>query len=199
LFPVFNVVRGRMRLSTCMSNLKRIHQALQMYKNDYGVYPDGLYAVSYAAGGPIDKRLVDSPTLRNDAQVFTCPNALPTFRGNDTLVRPVNRTGGMNAPATNRYGRGLWYPTRSTYDFQVIGGVPELHYALKWTPSTMAGAADVRRQLYFRDPPGDTVVTWCMLHADLNAQTGQPGRGAVVPVLWLINWGGPQYPWLVTK
>jgi len=210
LFPVFNIVQGRIRRATCESNLKQIYQAMEMYKADWGVYPDGLYGVAYGAGGPLEQRLV---AKTKDAGVFTCPAANPSFKGNNTLVRPVNPTGGASTPAVDRYGRGLWYPLRSSYDFQFRPNLPtgtaELHYALKWTPPGVTGMADEKRQLYMKTQPTDTVVTWCLYHASLDP-SGNPRQGEKAVVLFLngriapvdaakmANWNPAPYPWQVT-
>jgi type II secretory pathway pseudopilin PulG len=205
LFPVFNIVQGRMRRGTFESNLRQIAQAMTLYKADWGVYPDGLYGVAYSAAGPIDTRLT---TKTKDPGVFTCPSANPAFKGSNQLVSPINPTIGGNA--RDRFGRQLWYPARSSYDFQYRpnnpAGTPELHYSLKWTST--AGMADDRRQLYMKDPAGDTVITWCMLHADLDPSGNpRPGQKAVVlflsgriqpmPADRMAAWGAGGYPWQV--
>ena len=210
LFPVFNIVQGRTRRATCESNLKQIHQAMEMYKADWGVYPDGLYGVAYGASAPLETRLV---AKTKDHGVFTCPSANPAFKGSNQLVRPKNNTGttyGSGIDAVDRYGRQLWYPLRSSYDMQYRPNVPsatppELHYALKWTTAS----ADSPRQLYHKSPPADTVVTWCMYHASMDP-TGAPRQGETAVVLFqsgrlatidarkMVNWGAPPYPWQVT-
>jgi prepilin-type N-terminal cleavage/methylation domain-containing protein len=211
LFPVFGMVRNHMRKNTCMSNMKDIIRGLKIYYDDVGTYPEGLYGVSIN-GGPMEDRLAGFKV--DNRERFTCPNAHPSFTGNMTPVVPTNRTTGT--PAADHRGRTLAFPQRSTYDFQRIPNLPagtaELRYALKWTPASMGGAADEPRQLYRKEPPNDTVVTWCLYHDAVNpAGAPNPGGLAVVgflggqveniPVQKMLNWAGPmgQYPWQVRK
>jgi len=209
LLPVLATAGAQMRKARCQENIKALVQGVKMYYDDYGVYPDALYGVS-VNGGPLEKRLAGFK-VRDEAQ-FTCPNADPSLRANNSLVAPTNRT--TNAAAVN-YPRGqaLKFPARSTYDLQFLGpttaaGKPELHYAQKWTPASSGGAADDPRQLYRKDPPADTVVTWCLYHADFDQTGNVKGGTAIVGFLGgqikvmdakrLINWTTPgSYPWQV--
>lgn len=74
-------------------------------------------------------------------------------------------------------GQSASFPLRDSYD----GGlVPnrltsqwQQHYMRDWTAAGLVQGAslalDNRRQLKFRNPPADTVVTWCLNHADVAA------------------------------
>ena len=57
----------------------------------------------------------------------------------------------------------------STYDYQISPRktTPESHYSTVWSADP-AGSAGVDRQLRWRHPPDDTVVTWCSFHRDTN-------------------------------
>ncbi len=71
--------------------------------------------------------------------------------------------------------------------YRQAAGQVEQHYAIDWAdkPETVAfldpyGVTDPRaaqqdyeRQLKFRNPPGDTVVTWCSYHEGQNHSDGQ--------------------------
>ena len=72
IFPVYSRAREKARQTTCLSNLKQIGLALQLYADDYdGVYTRGQF-------WPWDSSRtwvhVTKPYVRN-AQVFTCPTA----------------------------------------------------------------------------------------------------------------------------
>src|SRR5262245_37679801 len=60
LFPVFAAARARARRTTCISNLRQLGMALQMYKQDYEELPPHL--------SDIDATYVRAPLL------FRCPN-----------------------------------------------------------------------------------------------------------------------------
>lgn len=80
----------------------------------------------------------------------------------------------------------------STYDVQFPKGAPsaEVHYSTVWsnedsvtvTAAYAAGSArearlaTIGRQLRWRQPPSDTVITWCSLHRD-TAGDGTPDNG----------------------
>jgi prepilin-type N-terminal cleavage/methylation domain-containing protein len=208
LFPVFMTAREAMRQGTCSTNISELIKAAKMYKDDWGAYPDALYAVSYNAG-PLEVRLGDRKYVANRDR-FTCPNHVPSLKNSTALVTPQNYTGPV--PATDQYGRTLAFAALSSYDVQLRpnapGGVPYLNYSLKWQPGLISAFTD-RRQLIHREPPADTVVTWCLYHAMDTA--GQPRRGhnAIVGFLdgrvrkidaaKMANWPGPdgKYPWQV--
>jgi hypothetical protein len=84
-----------------------------------------------------------------------------------------------------------FYSLSDSYDYQfrpnsnpqLSGQNAELHYLLKWTRGT-AGITDNRRQLVYKEPPDDTVITWCLYHARMDA-AGNPGKGEVAPVCFL--------------
>lgn len=208
LFPTFSIVRGKMRQNQCSSNMKELIQALKMYHDDHdNLYPDGLYGVSY--GGALEKRLAGSYVKNED--FFTCPSAFAGCAGNNSLVVPTNRCAGT--PAHDRYGRPTAFPVRDSYAMQyrpnAAGGVPEAHYQTKWTPATVTGLADDRRQLYFKETDPSTIATWCLYHADMDASGNIKGGMAVVafmsgrvetiPAEQFANWpgGGGIYPWQV--
>ena len=209
LLPVFSMVREQTRKSQCKNQLATILAALKTYRNDHGVYPDALYGVSYN-GGPVEPRLFARKYVQK-AGDFTCPNHAGAQRPVTELVIPVNKMTGE--PAKDRFGRTMGYPVPSSYDFQFhpnqATGAAEQHYRQKWTVSTSA-ATDDKRQLYYKDPPGDTVVTWCLCHATLNAAGQATGGKAVVGLLSgrvvevdatrMVGWPGPdgKHPWQVS-
>jgi len=209
LFPVFKSVGDAARKTKCSENMKSIYQGLKMYKDDWKQYPDALYGVSYD-GGPLGMRLSSSDYVR-DPETFTCPNALPQNRNNNTLVSPFDKMTG--AAAKDALGRTMTFPARDSYDFgyepNTLTGTPVLHYNRTWTGANQGLSADPR-QLIRKDPPADTVVTWCLNHAEFDA-AGAPKKGTRAIVLFLsgrvkdtdaaflTGWPGAdgRYPWQV--
>jgi prepilin-type N-terminal cleavage/methylation domain-containing protein len=207
LLPVLAAAGARARQATCESNIKDIIRAVKIYYDDYGVYPDGLYGVS-VNGGPLEKRLAGTK-IQNEEE-FTCPSAPSSSKRNNTIRIPVN-PGNGNSQAMNQRGQTLGYPERSTYDLQYHSpnnptGNEEMRYALKWTAAGVGGPADYPSQLYRKDAPADTVVTWCMYHADYNNAGNVTGGKAIVGFLGgsirrvdariMAQWG-PAFPWQV--
>jgi prepilin-type N-terminal cleavage/methylation domain-containing protein len=204
LFPVFNTVRENMRQATCLHNMTDIVRAMKMYHDDWGVYPDQLYAVSYN-GGALENRLNLKKYLDNP-EAFTCPNVSPTDRGNNTLSPCVDPRTGTNA--VDALGRTLAFPLRDTYDCQRLPtGQRVYNYTLRWQASGNALTED-NRQLYRKEPAPDTVVTWCMLHSGMSGSGAVPnGTKAMVAFLngsakkidaKRLLWPGPPAPWQVT-
>lgn len=202
LFPVMKSVGDNARKSSCMSNLHSIIQGMEMYKDDWQIYPDALYGYS-PDGVNTEQRLY--PHYVKDEQVFNCPTS-PARMNNRNPVQPTN----MMVGAVTAY----YYPQFDSYDFQFrpskdLASVQlmELHYNRKWTTGSPS-VADDPRQLLYKEPPDDTVVTWCLYHSDMNT-SGIPAKNALavvafkngrvqtIPAEKLINWtscGSPTNP-----
>jgi prepilin-type N-terminal cleavage/methylation domain-containing protein len=211
IFPVTAVVRDNVRKGHCMSNIKDLIRAAQMYKNDHGVYPDALFALSVgdAAITPDEYRLF--PDFVKDRSTFVCPNHPPPFKASEVGVNPMNPM--TNSPAADGFGNPLFYAQLSSYDVQyrpnAPTGTPLLNYARKWTPGA-ASLNDDRRQLVYKNPPDDTVVTWCLYHSAMN-NAGEPARSTMAMVGFLngrvqalpadkfASWPNPEgnFPWQV--
>ncbi len=205
LFPVFARMGNEARKRSCGSNVKSIVQAMVMYKDDHGVYPDALYGISYR-GGPLEPRLY--PHYVKDRSVFTCPNHPQQWKADDTLVQPLQfMNGDMNpgVPAVESHYSttvdpsrpwALAFARRDSYDIQyrpnTVNGTPYLNYSKYWDgyskPPTTTGVSpdigDTARQLIFRNPSDSTVVTVCLYHSDMNA-AGQPSTGGMAVVGFL--------------
>ena len=177
LFPVFNLVRENARQATCTQNLVDITRAMKMYKDDWGVYPDVLYGAAFA-GGPLEKRLGIAKYVDNDEH-FTCPNSAPQAKKNQTLSACMDPRSPGN-PAVDSLGRPFTVPEFDSYTCQrlpntSIASPRILNYSLRWSVTANA-LTDSPRQLFRKDPPGDTVVTWCMYHTGIDA-AGVPKTG----------------------
>ena len=57
-------------------------------------------------------------------------------------------------------------------------------YTRHWS-SLKPGFGDVPKQLLYKNPPDDTVVTWCTYHRDYDYATGSPQTGSLDIVLFL--------------
>jgi prepilin-type N-terminal cleavage/methylation domain-containing protein len=211
LFPVFARAQEAKRQAECSSNLGELARGVKMYYDDWGVYPDALYKVSYN-GGPFENRMGDVVRYVKSHRHFTCPNHPQQFKNSTAPVAPTNRM--TNAPAVNgRTGAAMSYQALDSYDFQYHPnnppGTPELHYNTRWLISGNAGADD-RRQLYRKDPAPNTVLTWCLYHSSMST-TGQPATGHQAIVVFLngtvkkidakklVDWSTPgSLPWQVT-
>ena len=97
---------------------------------------------------------------------------------------------GLEAIGPN-FGKGaFWLYKYSSYDYQKPPGpgVDEVHYSPAWAdfdPNVpLRDQADVQRQLRWRTPPEDTVVTWCSHHRRVDG-AGNPVSGSKDIVLFL--------------
>lgn len=175
LFPVFASVRENTRQGSCMSNIKSLIQGIKMYKDDNRVCPDALYAALDAGTGQLETRLY--PNYVKEKATFVCPNSPIKLSDNPQVATAMNLgTGNPHA-----------FADFSSYDYQIrnVGAASptrEVHYALKWTPATSSGLTDERRQLYFREPPDNTMVTYCLYHAGLDRNTGAVKKGTMALV-----------------
>jgi prepilin-type N-terminal cleavage/methylation domain-containing protein len=222
LFPTIAAVRNNAYQSSCMSNMHSLLQAMEMYKDDWRVYPDALYG--YAPPGssgcnpltaPAPGQTADVPFLRlypnyvKDRKVFTCPRS-PFKQDRLETVTATNMMSGQ--PAGRNTPGGLvpyCYTPWDSYDFQYrpstglaspAAGTHELRYNRAWASFTET------RQLVWRSPPDTTVVTWCLYHTNMQPN-GNPtprtmavvafksGRVQTIPVEQLPAWSTSGGPW----
>jgi len=222
LLPVMATAREQARKGQCQTNLKSLIQGLQMYKDDWRVYPDALFGytpVLAAAQCPQDTNptgeLLQSrlyPDYVKDLKPFNCPNSITKATSTARPLRAVLHRG-LNQPFTGRFGVTPFrycFHDWDSYQFQFVpnaqNGNPELHYNRKWT--LLAGVTDNRRQLLYRNPPDDTVVSYCLYHSGMNSAGQIPQNGIVIvgflsgrvqtiPASQLPQWGPVSGPWLV--
>ncbi|MBI3910171.1 MAG: prepilin-type N-terminal cleavage/methylation domain-containing protein [Armatimonadetes bacterium] len=181
IFPVMASMRKRAQVAQCISNMRQIQQALKMYKDTFGVYPEHL--LGYRASNTCDPAPVAPdvtflyPNFVKSLAIFRCPNSPfpadpPSFAG-----ARLGGPSGLSVP-------GKCFPRFDSYDgqFVPIGGGYELHYWREWQPWTGVGSPNLR-QLIFRNPSDETVVTWCLYHAGFTGDT--PRAGEMAQVLFL--------------
>ncbi len=194
IFPVMSLVKDRARQNQCMTNIKQIGMALNLFKTDNRCYPAALVPAVQdpdAAPGtylPFDRAKSAAGLypeyLKGGFTIFHCPTSKDTDK---TVVIPT---------IVGHPGHVYQY---NSYEGIVFKGVFEQHYTLEWAAkvSDVASitadpadgkpnpdAVDYERQLKFRNPPEDTVVTWCSWHEVRDATPGAPPRGKAI-VLFL--------------
>src|SRR2546421_566664 len=80
------------------------------------------------------------------------------------------------------------YPAWDSVDGQVepnkIGNPYIVKYTRHWS-GQRPGYADNPRQLLYKNPPEDTVVTWCTYHRDYLSGSAEPQTGSLDLVLFL--------------
>lgn len=171
IFPVMGVARERARQTQCITNMNEIARALKLFKNDNGRYPPSLggYAES---GKPFDAARADSYLFGREyisaAKTFHCPND----RFQDPTAVAPDPLGGTNLIGLDRPGGNLYM--YDSYDMQTpsYSSSPQPRYVLAWadTPNDVPVSDPAlrdeafERQLKFRTPPDNTVVTWCSYH-----------------------------------
>ncbi len=194
IFPAMNSVKDRANRSKCMTNLQQLAVGVQAFKEDNRSYPDvmgpvvkdsgsGVMDFDYATGSNLFNEYVKSP------DAFHCPSSNVESK----TAYAEYATGSDKAVSVYAY---------NSYDFRVWGGDTngkisgdkiDIHYTTRWAntvddvsqfsayPPTEGDSADkkkedYKRQLRFRTPPGDTVVTWC----DYHTGSDYKGRAMVV-------------------
>jgi len=168
------------------------------------------------------------PEYIDDPNTFRCPMSSlnvedkdylpddPAHTIKDPMYLPLNNGGVM----PNRNGiRGIgpqpskwfWLYLYSAYDCErPKGGVPsggagsdEAHYCPTWlNMNDLANMndpdPDVERQLRWKAPPVDTVITWCSYHRDVGSSGVEPGskdlvlfldgRVRIMPSSYMVDW-----------
>jgi type II secretory pathway pseudopilin PulG len=184
LFPVFATVKKNVHKATCTSNLQQISVAMKLYKDDHGVYPTALYGFwsPPVNGGQIREITYLYPQYVKDKSIFRCP--LAPFHTTDAATTPYSS---VEAPRgfVNRQ-----YPVWDSYDGQFEGPQSKnyvVKYITHWS-GRPSGFSDIPKQLIYKNPPDDTVVTWCTYHRDYDSRTApnaNPQTGSIDLVLFL--------------
>ena len=226
LLPVMGTAREQARKGQCMTNMRSIVQGLQMYKDDWRVYPDALFgytrvlpngacpATTTNATGELEQSRLYIDYVK-DPKVFNCPNSFVKMNST-ALVDVVNRASGvLHVDNPARPGFKYCYRAWDSYDFQYMpnggGATAAINRELRFNRKhslTSAGISDSQRQLIYRNPPDSTVVTWCLYHSDMNSTGVVPpngmtivaflsGRVQTIPYSQLPRWSATSGPWLV--
>ena len=207
IFPVMGLVGNKARMNKCMTQLHQIGLAVQMFKQDNRKYPDilGTEIMTRTVGGTTTVVPMDEPAPSpNPTAVGLFPEYVkagrlyhcPMSKFIDTRI-PIS-TLVVNLQDYNPIGTGgLDTYAYNSYDFMIYGNQIREHYAKAWAADiagvdigTMANAPgddqhDYERQLKFRTPPDDTVVTWCSWHEIWTGAPASPAVSGKAPVLFL--------------
>jgi prepilin-type N-terminal cleavage/methylation domain-containing protein len=194
IFPMANGARRQVAQSNCAQNMHTLVQGLKMYKLDERRYPVALFPWDPKADpvftGTADLRgMKDAhgslfPEYVRSITAFHCPTDVE--RKDDTVAYfkvknpadPDNADSDLYFYYYDSYDGQFSLPTKPTAaNGPVIDrGAYELHYIRDWQAAGVtipAGGPNLRRQLKWRNPPEDTVVTWCSYHASPR----NPGSG----------------------
>ncbi|MGQ9696884.1 MAG: type II secretion system protein [Armatimonadota bacterium] len=166
IFPVMGSVREKARQSSCMSNLHNIWMALRMYKQDERGMPAsiGPYAVS-GLKEPVSPLF---PEYLKNRGALQCPD---NDEGDPNQLAPLARSQRWVAPAQDIASQGVTtdpvvtgasFSQANSYDGYLTPDGYELHYSRYRTLNQ--SDPDYMRQLALRNPPDDTVITWCSYH-----------------------------------
>jgi len=177
IFPVMGTVTARARQNKCMTQLHEIGMAVQMFKQDNRRYPDILSTeVQYDPSSniiPFDQCGINAkqnaaglfPEYVKAARLFHCPNSKVT----DTRLNHVQYQ--MTNPGGSSVDIKIYdYDSYEPLDNVNGASVPRYQRERAPTPTDVPSipghlsGRDYQRQLKFRNPPEDTVITWCTAH-----------------------------------
>jgi len=206
IFPVMGLVSNKARMNKCVTQLHEIGVAVQYFKTDNRQYPDilGIPVLTTNSATPAadGSNVVSFDQIRDNTTGISglYPEYVRSFR---LYHCPMSKIIDTKIPEWYDPGKGgLYGYSYNSYDFyKVAPGDVRPHYLRSWavitgteTPAEAAhdgcpinpedparAARDYERQLKFRNPPDDTVVTWCSWH---EVASGTSVRGKT-PVLFL--------------
>lgn len=196
IFPVMSMVNNKARMNKCITQMHQIGLGLQIFKQDNRRYPDIL-----ATGVQRDEKGDVIPF--NRCGTNQDPNApmgmLPEYVKSSLLFHCPNSAQTDPAKVVDPPGPvGEFYPYDS-YDFFIMPDKSgRQHYTRAWAntpadvnsvipekqPITGDAASDYERQLKFRTPPDNTVITWCSNHSSMTYSGGWICTGKC-PILYL--------------
>lgn len=223
LFPLIVSVREGGKKKGCMENMRQVVQALKLYKEDYGVYPEALYGYYEVVGNnPPTARHFLYPQYIKAKYEFRCPasefkvadpppdaetnpNSSPDL--NERCLSPGLMMHQGGAPTTGRY----YFPW-DTYDAGLFPNLRpqglncgnaaapfanpplalQLRYQVGWfrpiatvTMNSATGPKIDRRQMAWRSPSDETVVTWCTNHFNMSSVNAPLPNGSEAIVAFL--------------
>ena len=188
IFPIAASARKKAKETQCINNMMQIYAAVKQFQLDERRYPEVLGGMAADANGVainlrsntgmLDGKAVSifPEYLDGSTSILNCPSSDNNGSGIefssetpgvlDPLRRTIKNSAGEDVPV-------YLYPY-SSYDFQWCNGINypqdrpgETHYSLVRLDMTQDGVLDdkdVTRQLRWKNPPADTVITWCSYH-----------------------------------
>lgn len=128
LFPVFAQAREKARQASCLSNMKQIGLAIQMYSQDYDEqFPSGKYDPSNPNPADYGKGWAGQTyTYVRSAQVLTCPDdSTAPQRANGVNLSVVSYCYNYNAAQRSSIA-SFTAPTRSVLLAEVTGDIADV-------------------------------------------------------------------------
>ena len=192
IFPVMNAVRQRAQETDCMTRLHQLELGLRLYKTDNRKFPPVLCAAKKDIAGNLEtfenaKGDYLYAEYVKTIRAFHCPASKVTSTA-EWATYPSVPYDPDNSGAVIVYAYDSFDCQVSGIADSGTGQYPnaEQHYALDWAPNpaylapggggppadiaagTSASVAqyDYERQLKFKTPPDDTVITWCSNHSN---------------------------------
>jgi len=217
IFPVFATVRKNVYKAQCTSNLHALAQALKLYKDDWKVYPNALFGYYNPDSQAPDKiQTFLYPQYIKDANAFKCPLSpvrVVDLNPNPSKLVPAVHPVTVKDPITGQPWPYRYFPWDSYDGSFVPHNNPNASYQLHYVRKVTLGRpnfGDDPRQLIYRNPPDNTVVTWCTYHRDYAGQVVAPGSidlvlfldGTVKPIpsdVMLATADDPVRPYKATK
>jgi prepilin-type N-terminal cleavage/methylation domain-containing protein len=201
IFPVITGAKMKAKQSQCMNNLNQIFVGVKMFQQDERRYPDLIAGPAYTDASGVIIPLEKSDGLKIDPSTGEkSPASLyPEY------IKSVN---GLKCPLSSMNGERIDYSTSeviddfqlqrapygwkiyqySSYDFQVPPRLPkekaEIHYSTMWEDPPGDPTHPLEKQLRWRNPPADTIITWCTFHRHSDA-AGVPDSTSRDLVLFL--------------
>lgn len=207
IFPAMAAVKDRARQNQCITNLKNIGMGLELFKTDNRRYPEVLGA-HVQSGVRFDSANDPNGLFREYVKsddIFKCPNSKIssmtdgvtygkyTYNSTPTVTPYVYNSyemeivvpaGGGSMTANPHYTLGWAQETDGTYTFVDYPDTNGQRRSLPPDPSAAGNPKvdeeDYSRQLRFRNPPDNTVVTWCSYHEKPAGASGQIKGDALV-------------------
>lgn len=196
IFPVMTTVKERARQNQCITNLHQIGVAVQAFKTDNRKYPLILGSkVNFIGSNPeMFENVKDVylfPEYVKTIKMFHCPSSR-TQNSKDVAVYDLTSPG-LAVYAYDSYDAyviGQGTQADGYVNYSEASGQAQRRYDTSWAVSAdwvrsgsnlmpyppdgsvpndaVVAAQDYARQLKFRNPPQDTVVTWCSYHEGEN-------------------------------
>ena len=196
IFPIMASSKKRAKQAQCINNLYQVYTAVKQFQLDEHRYPDFIAGPRQLDGGgnvvPLERtngmvngRVVSVyPEYINAISGLRCPMASLNATGvdytsSDIIVDPMNAyLTGLGITTVLRAQNQYNLYRCSSYDYQEPRSMTgEVHYSTAWCADM--NDPNVERQLRWRMPPADTVITWCSFHRGSNL------AGSKDLVLWL--------------
>jgi prepilin-type N-terminal cleavage/methylation domain-containing protein len=182
IFPVMSNVRVRAQQTQVVSNLQSIQSAMGLFKSDNHNYPTALGELRISGqGGTNIPRDVLYPEWLKDKSAFLSPNNdVPNpndfIKVNESVSAGRGYISAALPPGAIDEARNGSLPAYDDMDGHIDkNGNYLLHYSRFRTLKTTD--CDYKRQLGFRNPPEDTVITWNDSYVNRDDATDVPKSG----------------------